>query len=387
MRKFAKVLLGIVAFLALAGYGVFQLPAFGGRFDGQRLERIHHSPEFVDGRFQNTPPQKTGGSLWETLRLYRQGQIREPQLEIPVIPLSPATLSAPPSAGLRAIRFGHSTVLVEIDGVRLMTDPVLSDVASPLPIGPKRMHPPPIELADLSGIDAVLISHDHYDHLDMKTIQHLASQGAQFYVALGVGAHLERWQVAPAQIHEMDWWQSLELDNVQINCTPARHYSGRKRQDNSTLWASWVVKGAQHSFYFSGDTGYADHFRAIHARFGDTDLNLIKIGAYGTPPSWLDIHMDRSRPSGRIKISAAASCCPCTGPRSTCHTTPGMSRFCAHCAQRRPRTCRSLHRASVKSSRSGGRSVMSNGSSRHAEASEYFAAFPKFSRHLTIDRV
>jgi L-ascorbate metabolism protein UlaG (beta-lactamase superfamily) len=126
----------------------------------------------------------------------------------------------------------------------------------------------------------------------MKTIQHLASQGTQFYVGLGIGAHLERWKVAPAQIHEMDWWESLQLKNVQINCTPARHYSGRKRQDNSTLWSSWLVKGAQRSFYFSGDTGYADHFRTIHARYGDTDLNLIKIGAYGTPPGWLDIHMD-----------------------------------------------------------------------------------------------
>jgi L-ascorbate metabolism protein UlaG (beta-lactamase superfamily) len=292
LKKLAKILLGIVAFLAVAGYGVFQLPAFGGRFDGQRLERMQRSPEWIDGRFQNTPPQKTGGTFWETMRLYRQGQIREPHFEIPVIAVAPETLRTPASPGLRAIWFGHSSVLVEIDGVRLMTDPVLSDVVSPVQIGPKRMHPPPIGLADLAGIDAVLISHDHYDHLDMKTIQHLAAQGTQFYVGLGVGAHLERWKVAPAQIHEMDWWESLQLKNVQISCTPARHYSGRKRQDNSTLWASWVVEGAQHSFYFSGDTGYADHFRAIHARYGDTDLNLIKIGAYGTPPSWLDIHMD-----------------------------------------------------------------------------------------------
>ena len=292
MKKFAKILLGVVVVLVIAGYGIFQLPAFGGRFAGLRLERMQRSPEWIDGRFQNTPPQKTDGSFWETVRLYRQGQIREPQFEIPVIALPPEALRTPASPGLRAIWFGHSSVLVEIDGVRLMTDPVLSDVVSPVPIGPKRMHRPPIELADLSGIDAVLISHDHYDHLDMKTIQHLAAQGTQFYVGLGVGAHLERWKVPSTQIHEMDWWESLQLKNVQINCTPARHYSGRKRQDNSTLWASWVVKGAQRSFYFSGDTGYADHFRAIHARYADTDLNLIKIGAYGTPPSWLDIHMD-----------------------------------------------------------------------------------------------
>jgi L-ascorbate metabolism protein UlaG (beta-lactamase superfamily) len=253
---------------------------------------MQRSPEWIDGRFQNTPPQKTGGSLWETMRLYSQGQIREPQFEIPVIALPPEALRAPPAPGLRAIWFGHPSVLVEIDGVRLMTDPVLSDVVSPVPIGPKRMHPPPIALADLAGIDAVLISHDHYDHLDMKTIQHLAAQGTQFYVGLGIGAHLERWKVAPGQIHEMDWWESLELANLQIHCTPARHYSGRKRMDNSTLWASWVVKSPQHSFYLSGDTGYTDHFRAIRARYGETDLNLIKIGAYGTPPSWLDIHMD-----------------------------------------------------------------------------------------------
>jgi L-ascorbate metabolism protein UlaG (beta-lactamase superfamily) len=290
--KLAKILLGIVVFVALAGYGVFQLPAFGGRFDGERLERMRNSPEWIDGRFQNTPPQQSGGSLWETLRLYRQGQVREPQFKIPVIAVSPQTLRAPPAPGLRAIWFGHSSVLVEIDGLRVMTDPVLSDVVSPLPIGPKRMHPPPIALADLAGIDAVLISHDHYDHLDMKTIQHLAAQGTQFYVGLGVGAHLERWQVAPAQIHELDWWESLELRNLRIHCTPARHYSGRKRQNNSTLWASWLVQGGQHSFYFSGDTGYAGHFRAIHDRYGDTDLNLIKIGAYGIPPSWIDIHMD-----------------------------------------------------------------------------------------------
>jgi len=292
VKRFAKILLGIVVVLALAGYGIFQLPAFGGRFAGERLERMQKSPAFIEGKFQNTPPQATDNALWETLRLYRQGQVREPQFEIPVIALSPVTLSAPAAEGLRAIWFGHSSVLVEIDGVRVMTDPVLSDRVSPVPIGPQRMHAPPLSLADLAGIDAVLIWHDHYDHLDMETIQHLAAQGVQFYVGLGVGAHLERWKVAPAQIHEMDWWESLELKGVQINCTPARHYSGRKSQDNSTLWASWVVKGAQHSFYYSGDTGYADHFRAIHERYGATDLNLIKVGAYGTPPSWLDIHMD-----------------------------------------------------------------------------------------------
>jgi L-ascorbate metabolism protein UlaG (beta-lactamase superfamily) len=187
------------------------------------------------------------------------------------------------------------------------------------------MHAPPIALADLSGIDAVLISHDHYDHLDMQTIQHLAAQGTQFYVGLGIGAHLERWKVAPTQIHEMDCGApSLALicrffgravsqsrirqlvhtgldgaslraiceggNELGLSARAVKSSSGNLQQ--RTLWASWVVKGAQHSFYYSGDTGYADHFREIRAKLGDTDLNLIKVGAYGMPPSWLDIHMD-----------------------------------------------------------------------------------------------
>ena len=292
MKKPAKIALGIVAVIAIAGYGVYQLPEFGGDFEGARLERMQRSPQFIDGRFRNTPPQNTDAAILETLRLYSQGQVREPAFEIPVLPLAPEALRAAASPGLRAIWFGHATVLVEIEGVRFLTDPVLSDVASPVPLGPRRMHAPPIALAQLSGIDGVLVSHDHYDHLDMATIRHLAAQGTHFYVGLGVGAHLERWNVPAAQIHEMDWWDSLELNGVRVHCTPARHYSGRKRMDNSTLWASWLVKGARRSFYSSGDTGYAEHFREIHRRLGATDLNLIKVGAYGTPPSWLDIHME-----------------------------------------------------------------------------------------------
>ena len=292
LKKAFTILAGLVAVIAVTVCFVFQLPEFGGKFKGERLDRMRHSPEFIDGRFQNTPPQHTDSSLLKTYRLYQQGQIRKPQFEIPVIKLAPSSLEAPASKGLKAIWFGHSSVLVEIEGVRLMTDPVLSDAVSPVPLiyGPKRMHPPPIALQDLSHIDAVLISHDHYDHLDMKTVKHLASQGTQFFVGLGVGAHLERWGVPLAQIHEMDWWESRPFKGLTIYCTPARHYSGRKAMDNSTLWTSWVVKAPNHSVYFSGDTGYADHFREIRKRLGNMDLTLMKVGAYGE--TWLDIHMD-----------------------------------------------------------------------------------------------
>ena len=298
MKNILKILAALVVVLTIAVFLIFQLPAFGGRYSGRRLERMQHSAEFIEGRFQDVPPQNNDPSWSKTRKLYGQGQIRKPQFEIPVIKLDPRTLNLPASKGLKTIWFGHSSVLLEIEGVRIMTDPVLTDVISPVPFlyGIKRMHPPPIPLQDLSHIDAVLISHDHYDHLDMATVKHLAAQGTHFYVGLGVGAHLERWGVPNGQIHEMDWWESLPFKGLTINCTPARHYSGRKWMNNPTLWASWVIKGADHTVYYSGDTGYANHFREIHKRFGDMDLTLMKVGAYGE--TWLDIHMD---PESAIK--------------------------------------------------------------------------------------
>ena len=283
MKKFAIIVIVLIAVV----FAVFQLPQFGGTFEGDRLRRMRASRQFIDGRFQNTPPQDTESSWIETWKLYRQGQIREPRFEVPVVDV---TLNASPSRELKAIWLGHSSVLVELDGVRILTDPVLSDVASPVPpIGPKRMHRPPVALPDLRGIDGVVISHDHYDHLDMKTVQQLAPQGTHFFVPLGIGAHLERWNVPAAQIHEMDWWESAPLKGVTIHCTPARHYSGRKRMNNSTLWSSWTVRGTR-SVYYSGDTGYSPHFAEIRRRLGSIDLNVIKVGSYGE--TWLDIHMD-----------------------------------------------------------------------------------------------
>ena len=162
----------------------------------------------------------------------------------------------------------------------------------PSSIGPKRFHPPPIALADLPKIDAVLVSHDHYDHLDMVTVQHLAALGTRFFVPLGIGAHLERWGVPLAQIEEMEWWQKKTLGTVEFVCTPTRHYSGRGLGDRSaTLWSSWSVLGPRHRFFYSGDTGYGKHFQEIGSRLGPFDLAFVKIGAYGPGQSWIDIHM------------------------------------------------------------------------------------------------
>ena len=290
----ARVLRVVVALVIVLGLGIwalFQLPGFGGTSEGARLERMRQSAQYVQGRFENNPPYQQDLALVENFRLYSQGQLREPQFEIPVIPMTPESLRQLPLPGLRLNWFGHATVLVEIDGVRIITDPMLSERASPVQlVGPKRFHAPPIALEQLSGIDAAVISHDHYDHLDMATVRQLARGGTHFYVGLGIGVHLERWHVPAAQIHEMAWWQYADVKGVRIHATPARHYSGRRRMDNSTLWASWMLRGPRHSVYFSGDTGYASHFADIRQRLGAPDVALMKVGAYGT--TWLDIHMD-----------------------------------------------------------------------------------------------
>jgi L-ascorbate metabolism protein UlaG (beta-lactamase superfamily) len=183
-------------------------------------------------------------------------------------------------------------VLVEIDGRRILTDPVWSERCSPSTlVGPKRFHAPPIALDDLPPIDAVVISHDHYDHLDMPVIRTLAARGTHFAVPLGIGAHLQRWGVPAAQIAELDWNESADIAGLRITATPARHYSGRNPlHANETLWASWVVKGPAHAIFFSGDTGYSDGFKTIGAQHGPFDLTLIKIGAYDK--TWAGIHLN-----------------------------------------------------------------------------------------------
>jgi len=295
-RRVGIVLITFVALLVGGTWGVLSLPQFGGELSGQRLARARANPHYRDGAFVNPlpPAAYTADYVWSMFTGQFLGdEVRIPPAPIPVKRIDPAELKAAPAPqGLRAFWIGHASVYVEIDGVRLLIDPVFSDYASPFDMGPKRFHPPPIALADLPSIDAVLITHDHYDHLDMRTVQQLARGGARFFVPLGIGAHLERWGIAPDRIHDLEWWQEQTLRGIRIMSTPSRHYSGRRFGDrNATLWTSWSVIGATHRFYVSGDTGYSDHFRTIGERVGPFDLSFFKVGAYGPGAPWLDIHM------------------------------------------------------------------------------------------------
>lgn len=302
MRRLGKLAVGfllLVSGLGAVGTAVLiYWPAFGGRVAGERLARAQASPQFRGGQFENVVPKtpRTTAQSWGYLKLQVLGdEVRTPPYPCPpLVPLNPEEFKKPPLPGLRAIWFGHASVYLEIDGARVMVDPMLSEYASPFPrIGPKRFHPPPMALDALPKMDAVVISHDHYDHLDMATMKHLARAGSHFLVPLGIGAHLERWGIARSQFTELDWWQSVEIGGLQITSTPVRHYSGRGLRDaNATLWSSWSIAGPVHRAYFSGDTGFGDHFREIGDRLGPFDLSLLKIGSYGPGQNWLDIHME-----------------------------------------------------------------------------------------------
>ncbi len=307
--RIVGVLLGFVVLVVATAAFVLTLPPFGGKLGGERLARARANPQYQGGVFVNPAPPApyTADYVWALVTgQFFGAEVREPPAPIPVLAVPPDALKrAPAAAGLRAFWIGHASVFIEIDGLRLLIDPIFSERASPFNIGPKRFHPPPIGLAELPPIDAVLITHDHYDHLDMRTVQHLAGRGSAFFVPLGIGAHLQAWGVPDAQVHELEWWKEEALKGVRIVSTPSRHYSGRGLTDqNKTLWTSWSVIGAAHRFYVSGDTGYGDHFRRIGERFGPFDLSFIKVGAYGPGAPWLDIHMspeDAVRAHGELR--------------------------------------------------------------------------------------
>jgi len=215
----------------------------------------------------------------------------------PQIKLGPFTTDAKiyqtsPDSGLRITWIGHSSLLIEIDGRRILTDPVWSDRASFSQfIGPKRFFQPPISLEDLPPLDAIILSHDHYDHLDKNTIKFFAVKKIPFYCSLGVGKIISRWGVMKDFITELDWGDSAMICNdCVITATPSRHFSGRGIVGrNETLWSSFVIKGNKHNIFFGADSGWFPGFKDIGEIFGPFDLTILEIGAYGK--NWADIHM------------------------------------------------------------------------------------------------
>jgi len=269
--------------------------SLGKRAAGLRLERMQASAQWGGSGFRNAQPILPGlrdpatpmPSIKEFLC---GGERRAPSVPLPALDPREHWLRVP-DTGLRVTWLGHSTVLVEIGGLRVLTDPVWGPRASPTRLaGPKRFQPVPVKLAQLPHIDLVLLSHDHYDHLDYPTVRALAKVGVPFVTSLGVGAHLEAFGVAPELIHELDWWDRFELRGVAITAAPSQHFSGRGLKDrNATLWSSFALRSADHAVFFSGDTGLTEQFKTIAERLGPFDLVMLEVGAHH--PAWGDIHL------------------------------------------------------------------------------------------------
>ena len=251
------------------------------------------SPNYRDGVFHNAEPATAVRLDAEENRLvlFDMFASSSPTLPASAVPLADPVAHAGSDA-LAVSWLGHATALVEIDGYRVLTDPVWSRRCSPSrTVGPQRLHPAPLELNALPELDAIVISHAHYDHLDMSTVKVLArTQRAPFVVPLGVGAHLRAWGIPSDRIIELDWNADTRIGDLRLVCTPARHFSGRFLSRNNTLWASWAILGPEHRAFFGGDSGYGRGFAEIGSEHGPFDLTLLPIGAYNK--SWPDIHMD-----------------------------------------------------------------------------------------------
>ena len=293
VRFFGYSLAGLVvlAVVVLAWFTTGHFTAFGGRPDRARLRT---SPHFVEDGFKNGEPtsmMEPRRWAWALKEWLFGGEMRAPVCALPMATDTAARLATPAASGLRVTWLGHSTTLVEIDGAAVLTDPMWGERASPSTlVGPKRFHPPPVAIEALPHLDAVVISHEHYDHLDEMSVRALAPRGVPFHVPLGIGAHLLAWGVPAAQIVEHDWWQDATLPGgVRLVATPSRHFNGRLPGRTGALWTSWSIVGPRHRVFFSGDTGLTESLREVARREGPFDVALLEIGQWNA--AWGDIHL------------------------------------------------------------------------------------------------
>ncbi|MEM6643232.1 MAG: MBL fold metallo-hydrolase [Bacteroidota bacterium] len=276
----------------------YTAPQIGASPSGERLARMKNASNYEYPIFINTIETKMEmpkGTLWKVLKhyLFENKKEKNPRVPIHVREFDNKHFENIADDSTAFVWFGHSSILIRTDGVTLLTDPVLVGKRASMFafMGPKRFdyrHYPKIE--DLPKIDAVLLSHDHYDHLDYPTIKGLKEKVDRFLVPLGVGAHLEKWGITPEQITELNWWDEVDLNSLKLALTPSRHFSGRGLRDRfHTLWGSWVIMSSSTKLYFSGDSGYFPGFKEIGEKYGPFDLTFMECGAYNE--GWSEIHM------------------------------------------------------------------------------------------------
>jgi L-ascorbate metabolism protein UlaG (beta-lactamase superfamily) len=287
------IILSIIGILILVNLFFILAPQFGRKPEKSRMAALAKESHYTNGKFRNekdVPVIIPGSGIKLIKASQKNKKLRKPDRPLPsILPVLKNNLS---DSITTVTWVGHSSVYIKMSGVSILTDPVFSKRVSPVSFfGPKSFslensfRPEELPLPDI-----ILISHDHFDHLDYKTIRNHFLSAKLFIVPLGIRDHLERWGVKPEQIIEFDWWQKeIILDKLTIIAAPSQHFSGRRGQDNSTLWCSWIVLNGNESIFFSGDSGYSDHFKAIGDKYGPFDLVLMECGAYGE--YWPNIHM------------------------------------------------------------------------------------------------
>lgn len=269
-------------------------PQFGGSVTEEQEEQYGKTGHYEEGKFINKEVIKTDLSFENIIRMTKAMMKPNPNVvpkkNIDVDAFDLSLLNSQDE--LKVTWLGHSSFLVEMDGYTLMIDPIFSKVAAPHPwLGRNRFNSEmPFDIDSIAKVDAIIISHDHYDHLDYETITTLKDRVTHFYVPLGVGNHLRRWDVPALKIHELDWWDEVHFNSIKLAFTPSRHMSGRGLGDQSaTLWGSWVFLGKKDKLYFSGDGGYGEHFKEIGEKYGPFDLGLMECGQYNE--AWEGVHM------------------------------------------------------------------------------------------------
>ncbi len=296
MKKFFKrVLLGtiiLITILIISTLVFMQQPQFGKAPSGARLEKMKQSPRYKDGAFQNlsnTPALTEGASYYKVLKeFFFEKNKRSAPGE--VLPSKKVDLKGLDSMDEVMIWFGHSSYYMQLNGKKILVDPVFSGAASPVSFTTKAFKGSDVyTVADLPEIDYLFISHDHYDHLDHKTIVELRTKVKKVIMGLGVGGHFEHWGYDTAKLIERDWYEDITLDGLTVHTTPARHFSGRGFKRNNTLWMSYVLETPSKKIYIGGDSGYDTHFAEIGSKYGPFDLVMLENGQYNE--QWKYIHM------------------------------------------------------------------------------------------------
>lgn len=268
---------------------------FGGKVTRALTQQYEQSENWYNGSFQNLEETSLSTSLLEMPKIiYKQLAKQEgriPKQPLPVIPFNREAFLAPSDTS-KFIWYGHSAILLRIAGKTLLIDPMFGPDTAPIaPFATKRFSENTLDLIDdFPAIDLVLLTHDHYDHLDLASIQKLKTKTKQFFVAIGVKRHLMSWGVPASLITEFDWWQVQNLEGIQITFTPTRHFSGRGLTDRSkTLWGGWVFTTAKENIWFSGDGGYGQHFKEVGRRLGPFDFAFMECGQYNE--DWRPVHL------------------------------------------------------------------------------------------------